>query len=66
MTRAAVDTLPAPALVAELLHALRDESDALKSGSAARAALADGRRRCLLRLLIAAPLPSVQRGPPDA
>jgi hypothetical protein len=39
--------------VAELLHALRDQSEALKSGSDARAALADGRRRCLLRLLMA-------------
>lgn len=66
MNRGAVGTLPAPALVAELLHALRDESDALISGSAARAALADGRKRCLLRLLIAAPLAPARGGAPDA
>lgn len=66
MNRGAVGTPPSPALVADLLHALRDESDALKSGSAARAALADCRKRCLLRLLTAAPLASVRGGPHDA
>lgn len=56
-------TGPAPALVAQLLNALRDESDALKCGSTARAALAEGRRRCLLRLLLAGAPGNVHVGP---
>lgn len=42
---------PAPAVVAALLCALRDESDALKSGDPARLAAAESRKRHLLRLL---------------
>jgi hypothetical protein len=40
-----------PALVAELLAALRDESEALKRGDPAALAAASSRKRHLLRLM---------------
>lgn len=43
----------APAGVLDLLVALREESDALKSGDAARLAWAESRRKHLLRLMTA-------------
>ena len=39
-------------LVSQLLAALRDESEALKRDDAARLAMADSRRRLLLRMLL--------------
>jgi hypothetical protein len=45
--------VPAPAGVLDLLVALREESDALKSGDAARLAGAESRRKHLLRLMTA-------------
>jgi hypothetical protein len=49
--RSARNEGPATALVAALLCALRDESDALKSSNPARLAAAESRKRHLLRLL---------------
>jgi hypothetical protein len=45
------DAAAVPALAAELLAALCDESSALRSGDAARIAAAEERKRHLLRLL---------------
>ena len=39
-------------LLSQLLAALRDESEALKRDDAARLAMADSRRRVLLRMLV--------------